>query len=206
MRRGRLGFGLPTFILKRLWDNAHGSDHGNPLMILQTNSYIVPREKRSEHARLLARFRKSLAKLGCDHFEAYEQVGPNWNTAETPGRFVQIMRFRDRKHQQQVQAAERSDPTAQQLIKEFCELINFPYQQQQGLFVVGFYNSVLASGPGQLPGEMIDVTAGEGAVGVPDCTPAETPETSDTTEAPATDDLAGVSGEPGDAPSDESRA
>jgi hypothetical protein len=158
-------------------------------MILQTNSYIVPREKRAEHARLLARFRKSLAKLGCDHFEAYEQVGSNWNTAETPGRFVQIMRFRDRKHQQQVQAAERSDPMAQQLIKEFCELINFPYQQQQGLFVVGFYNSVLAAGPNQLPGEMIDATAtsSQGAVGVPDCEPIAGAEPSD---------LLGVVGQP----------
>ena len=53
------------------------------------------------------------------------------------------MRFRDRKHQLQVQQSEKTDPTAQALIKEFCELINFPYQQQQGYFAVGFYNSVL---------------------------------------------------------------
>jgi hypothetical protein len=55
------------------------------------------------------------------------------------------MRFRDRKHQLAVQAAERNDATAQALIKEFCELINFPYQQQQGLFAVGFYHSLLPS-------------------------------------------------------------
>src|SRR3954447_359388 len=112
-------------------------------MLLQTNSYIVPKEKRTEHARLLARFRHTLAKLGCDQFECYEQTGTNWSQGESSNRFVQIMRFRDRKHQQQVQAAERTDPTAQALIKEFCELINFPYQQQQGLFAVGFYNSVM---------------------------------------------------------------
>src|SRR3954453_7205963 len=120
-------------------------------MLLQTNSYIVPKEKRAEHARLLARFRQCLARLGCEHFEAYEQVGANWSGNETTGRFVQIMRFRDRKQQQKVQAAERSDPTAQQLIKEFCELINFPYQQQQGLFAVGFYTSVLAVAPTRTP-------------------------------------------------------
>src|SRR3954452_22659006 len=120
-------------------------------MILQTNSYIVPKEKRAEHARLLARFRTCLARLGCDHFEAYEQVGANWAGNETTGRFVQIMRFRDRKQQQQGQGAERSDPQAQQLIKEFCELINFPYQQQQGLFAVGFYTSVLAVSPTRGP-------------------------------------------------------
>ena len=112
-------------------------------MLLQTNSYIVPKEKRTEHARLLARFRHTLAKLGCDQFECYEQTGTNWSQGESSNRFVQIMRFRDRKHQQQVQAAERTDPTAQALIKEFCELINFPYQQQQGYFAVGFYTSVL---------------------------------------------------------------
>ena len=124
---------------------------GSNCMILQTNSYIVPKDRRAEHARLLARFRQSLARLGCDHFEVYEQVGANWSNSET-GRFVQIMRFRDRKHQQQVQAAERSDPGAQTLIKEFCDLINFPYQQQQGLFAVGFYSSVLAVGPTRVPG------------------------------------------------------
>jgi hypothetical protein len=116
-------------------------------MLLQTNSYIVPKEKRTEHARLLQRFRHTLARLGCDQFECYEQTGQNWSTGETTGRFVQIMRFRDRKHQVAVQQAERTDPTAQSLIKEFSELINFPYQQQQGLFAVGFYNSVLPAVP-----------------------------------------------------------
>ena len=112
-------------------------------MLLQTNSYIVPKDKRAQHARLVHRFRQTLTRLGCDHFEAYEQVGANWSPADTTGRFVQLMRFRDRKQQLAVQAAERNDPTAQALIKEFCELINFPYQQQQGLFAVGFYHSLL---------------------------------------------------------------
>lgn len=112
-------------------------------MLLQTNSYVVPKERRAEHARLLRRFRQTLARLGCHHFETYEQVGANWSTGETTGRFVQIMRFQDRKHQLAVQAAEKTDVAAQQLIQEFCDLINFPYQQQQGLFAVGFYTSVL---------------------------------------------------------------
>src|SRR5688572_30105801 len=112
-------------------------------MLLQTNSYIVPKDKRAEHQRLVRRFRQTLARLGCDHFEVYEQVGANWSSGETTGRFVHIMRFRDRKHQLAVQAAERNDSAAQALINEFCELINFPYQQQQGLFAVGFYHSVL---------------------------------------------------------------
>ena len=120
------------------------------MMLLQTNSYIVPKDKRTEHARLVARFRQVLARIGCDHFEAYEQVGANW-AGETTGRFVQIMRFRDRKHQQAVQAAERSDAAAQALIKEFCELINFPYQQQQGLFAVGFYTSLLPAPGARVP-------------------------------------------------------
>lgn len=116
-------------------------------MLLQTNSYLVPKDKRTEHARLVMRFKQTLARLGCDHFEVYEQVGANWSGRESTGRFVQIMRFRDRQHQQQVQNAERNDPVAQALIREFCELINLPYQQQQGLFAAGFYTSVLAPTP-----------------------------------------------------------
>ena len=112
-------------------------------MLLQTNSYVVPKEKRAEHARLVRRFRQTLHRLGCDQFEVYEQVGSNWSSADASGRFVQMMRFRDRKHQLSVQQAERSDKAAQDLIGEFCALINFPYQQQQGLFAVGFYSSVM---------------------------------------------------------------
>ncbi len=116
-------------------------------MLLQTNSYIVPKEKRSEHARLMRRFRQILNRIGCDNFEVYEQVGANWGNGSATGRFVQIMRFRDRKHQLAVQAAERTDPTAQELIAEFCELVNYPYQQQNGMFAVGFYTSVLPVAP-----------------------------------------------------------
>lgn len=112
-------------------------------MLLQTNSYIVPKEKRAEHSRIIRRFRQTLIRLGCGHFEVYEQVGVNWTHADGGGRYVQILRFDDKKHQLAVQTAERTDPTAQAVIAEFCELINFPYQQQQGLFAVGFYTSAL---------------------------------------------------------------
>jgi hypothetical protein len=139
-------------------------------MLLQTNSYIVPKDKRAEHARLLRRFRQSLLKLGCDHFEVYEQVGPNWNTGETTGRFVQILRFRDRKHQLAVQSAEKSDPQAQQVVAEFCDLINLPYQQQQGLYAVGYYTSFLKMPPQRTVGarpveedEGLDMNAGQTA-------------------------------------------
>src|SRR5688572_22623778 len=116
-------------------------------MLLQTNSYVVPKEKRAEHARLVRKFRQTLARLGCDQFDVFEQVGPNWGGGETTGRFVQMMRFRDRKHQVAVQTAEKQDPAAQALIQEFVELINFGYQQQQGLFAVGYYQSVLPVAP-----------------------------------------------------------
>ena len=116
-------------------------------MLLQTNSYIVPKDKKAEHARLIRRFRQTLNRLGCEHFEVYEQVGANWSNSESTGRYVQILRFNDRKHQLAVQQAERADPTAQAVIADFCDLINFPYQQQQGLFAVGFYTSVLPVAP-----------------------------------------------------------
>lgn len=113
-------------------------------MLLQTNSYVVPKEKRVEHARLVRRFKQALSRLGCDQFEVYEQVGTNWTSDQTSGRFVQILRFRDRRQQLAVQAAERSDPACQAIIAEFCDLINYPYQQQQGLFAIGYYSSVLS--------------------------------------------------------------
>jgi hypothetical protein len=116
-------------------------------MLLQTNSYVVPKEKRAEHARMVRKFRQTLTRLGCDQFDVFEQVGANWGGGETSGRFIQMMRFRDRKHQLEVQSAEKQDAAAQQLIAEFCELINFPYQQQQGLFAVGFYQSTLPVAP-----------------------------------------------------------
>lgn len=111
-------------------------------MLLQTNSYIVPPEKRAAHNNLMKRFRQVLARIGCDHFEVYEQVGANWSGADTGGRYVQLMKFRDRKHCQSVQAAERQDPAAQSLVKEFCELINLPYQNENGLFAHGYYLSI----------------------------------------------------------------
>jgi len=124
-------------------------------MLLQTNSYVVPKERRAEHARMVRKFRQTLARLGCDQFDVFEQVGANWTGGETTGRFVQMMRFRDRKHQLSVQSAGRQDPGAQQLIAEFCELINFGYQQQQGLFAVGFYQSVLPVGPAIAAGDAV---------------------------------------------------
>src|SRR5665213_2252830 len=118
-------------------------------MLLQTNSYIVPAERRADHARLIRRFRQAMSRIGCDQFEVYEQVGPNWSPGSS-GRYVQIMRFRDRQHQQAVQAAERNDPGSQQIIAEVCDLINCPYQQQHGYFATSFYASVLPVGPRQL--------------------------------------------------------
>jgi hypothetical protein len=111
-------------------------------MLLQTNSYIVPARQRAEHARLLGRFRRALARVGCDLFEVYEQADANWAAPDGDARFVQIIRFRDRQHQIDVREAERLDLEAKSLIEEFCQLINFPYQQEHGLFAVGFYNEL----------------------------------------------------------------
>lgn len=150
-------------------------------MLLQTNSYIVPQEKRAEHARLMRRFRQALHQVGCDNFEVYEQVGANWGGITTTGRFVQIMRFRDRRHQMAVQAAERNDAAAQQLIAEFCELINYPQQQQQQQFVVGFYASALPVAPALHHSEEETRAADDSMaeVTVADAQPAQSAETTD---------------------------
>lgn len=123
-------------------------------MLLQTNSYLVPKERRTEHARLLQRFRQQLARLGCDHFEVYEQTGSHWGGGEPSGRFVQILRFRDRQHWTAVQNAEKQDPQAKQLIQEFCDLINLPYQQQAGMFAATFFTSVIVAAPTRVPAAM----------------------------------------------------
>ena len=109
-------------------------------MLLQTNSYIVPKDKRTEHERLIRKFRQTLLRLGCESFEIYEQAADSNTDAGT--RCVQLMRFRDKAHQHAVQEAEHRDATAQAIVREFCELINFPYQLQQGLFATSFYNSI----------------------------------------------------------------
>jgi len=145
-------------------------------MLLQTNSYIVPKDKRAEHARLLRRFRQALARLGCDHFEVYEQVGANWSSEQSGGRFVQIMRFRDRRHQIAVQTAERNDPVAQALIAEFCQLINFPYQQQNNLFAVGYYTSCITTGlsrQAEVAEPQEDLTTGVGPTRAPQVAEAD---------------------------------
>ena len=113
-------------------------------MLLQTNSYIVPREKRVEHARLLRRFRQTLMRLGCDHFEVYEQ---NRRQLEFGGQFRPVRpdhAFSGSKAAITSSERRAHDPAAQALLKEFCELINLPYQQQQGLFAVGFYTELHA--------------------------------------------------------------
>jgi hypothetical protein len=143
-------------------------------MLLQTNSYVVPKEKRVEHARLVRRFRQALARLGCDQFEVYEQTGTNWSSDQTSGRFVQVLRFRDRREQIAVQAAERNDPVCQAIIAEFCELVNFPYQQQQGLFAIGYYSSVLG-GPKALPQQPASAEAAGEAEQISSPTPASPP-------------------------------
>ena len=123
-------------------------------MLMQTNSYIVPRDKKEEHALLVKKIRQIMSRLGCDSFEVYEQTGPSWSSNEATGRFVQIMRFRDRRHQLAVQTAEREDKTAQETIKEFCDLVNLPHQQQEGSFSVGFYTAIFppaAHPPGHSP-------------------------------------------------------
>jgi len=109
-------------------------------MLLQTNSYVVPRDRREEHERLIRRIRQALLRIGCDCFEVYEQVGANWAPIKGGARFIQIMRFRDRQHHQDIQEAEKNDPGFQELINEFMELIDLPEQQSQGLFAMGYYS------------------------------------------------------------------
>ena len=118
-------------------------------MLLQTNSYVVPKDKREEHERLIRKIRQALLRIGCEQFEVYEQVGANW-AAQKGGRFIQIMRFRDRQHHHEIQEAEKNDASLQQLINDFMELIDLPSQQEQGLFAMGHYSRISATPPSEM--------------------------------------------------------
>jgi hypothetical protein len=109
-------------------------------MLLQTNSYVVSKDKREEHERLIRRIRQALLRIGCDCFEVYEQVGANWAQIKGNTRFIQIMRFQDRQHHHEIQKAEKNDPGFQQLINEFMDLIDLPGQQAEGQFAMGYYS------------------------------------------------------------------
>jgi len=117
-------------------------------MLLQTNSYVVPSNKRQEHERIIRRIRQALLRVGCDQFEVYEQVGGNWAPLKGGGiRFIQIMRFHDRQHHHQIQEAEKNDSAVQQLINEFMALIDLPEQQTQGQFAMGHYSRISGTIP-----------------------------------------------------------
>ena len=101
-------------------------------MVLQTNSYVVPKERRSEHTRLVRRFRQVLLPLGCDQFEVYEQDGTNWTSDQSSGRFVQIMRFRDRKHQLAIQPASGMTRQPRQSLPSSASSSIFPINSSRG--------------------------------------------------------------------------
>jgi len=111
-------------------------------MLLQTNSYVVPKDKREEHVRLIRRIKQAMLRIGCEQFEIYEQVGANWAAMKGGGRFIQIMKFRDRQHHHEIQEAEKNDPGVQQLISKFMELVDLPEQQTCGSFAMGYYSRI----------------------------------------------------------------
>ena len=111
-------------------------------MLLQTNSYLVPRARRDAHARLMRRFAACFRRLGSD-LEVYEQADgpefrPRGRDAEST-RFVQMMRFRDRDHQRQVRDREQSDAEAKGLIAEFVELVDLARQGREGQYAGSYY-------------------------------------------------------------------
>jgi hypothetical protein len=120
-------------------------------MLLQTHAYTVPRDRREQHARLMKRLQDAMRRLG-GHFEVYEQVGPGFDLSPDPtGRFVQVMRFKDRRHLAQVQQAERNDAVCQALLIEFCQLVDYSGQLQGGSFVPGYYAGVSVPESTQTP-------------------------------------------------------
>lgn len=111
-------------------------------MLLQTHAYVVPRDRRDQHARLMRRLQDAMRRIGAS-FEVFEQVGPGFAASdEGSGRYVQVMRFRDRRHLQAVQTAEKTDPAVQALIIEFCSLVDYQGQLATGTFMPGYYAAI----------------------------------------------------------------
>lgn len=92
----------------------------------------------------------AMRRIGAN-VEVYEQVGPAFSPAEeATGRYVQVIRFRDRRHLVAVQAAEKSDPVLQSIIAEFVVLVDLAGQQAAGTYLPGYYSAVTpADGSGE---------------------------------------------------------
>ena len=163
-------------------------------MLLQTNSYVVPKEKRAEHARLMLRFRQCFKRLG-SVFEVYEQSGPSF-TSDGGGRFVQIMRFRDRHHQSEIHEKEQKDPVAQQLIADFCQLLNISYQQQHGLFSANYYAGILPDRPSDKPELLVSGNAADTIGELADEATTEPEPPSETLQQPTVEEAFGPFMEP----------
>ena len=116
-------------------------------MLLQTNSYLVPRDRLAAHDELMARFRRCFERLGvrAGQFEVYRQTSDDFaEDRSIPAvRCVQMMRFATTDEHEQVRNREFDDPEAQSLIIELSRLVDLPAQQRSGHFGGGFYSDRL---------------------------------------------------------------
>lgn len=114
-------------------------------MIVLTHAYLVAPDRLDDHGRLFRRLREAAARLG-EELELLQELSPDLappdSTSLKPVRFVQIARFKDRAHLQQLQAAERGDATLQALLSELIALLDLPSQRQRGTYVSGYYVTV----------------------------------------------------------------
>ncbi len=114
-------------------------------MLLQTNSYLVPRDRLRAHDLLMSRFRQCFERMGLpsSDFDVFRQAGEGFTSDRTtPGvRCVQMMRFRDRDHFNTVRQTEEGDAEAKRLVDELCRLVDLPAQQRTGHFGGAFYTA-----------------------------------------------------------------
>jgi hypothetical protein len=111
-------------------------------MLLQTNSYLVPRDRIRAHDDLMRRFRSCFSRLGLEtqQFEVLRETGPEFSTPRTSAvRHVQVVRFRDKDQYDLIHDAEAADPEAQELVAEFARLVELEAQQRRGHFVGTYY-------------------------------------------------------------------
>ncbi len=115
-------------------------------MLLQTNSYLVPRDRMAAHDELMRRFAACFARLGVAEgaFELFRQTSAEYrpDTAAAAQRVTQILRFDDRKQQEAVHEAEAHDAEAAALVGELRKLVDLDEQAARGHFTSSYYASV----------------------------------------------------------------
>ncbi|MEM7808642.1 MAG: hypothetical protein AAF561_11060 [Planctomycetota bacterium] len=122
-------------------------------MLLQTNSYLVPRHRLREHDDLMRQFVACFRRLGVADgaFEVFQSLDHEYRQHDNQPhqRITQILRFRDHDQQQAVHRAEASDPEAAELVEKLRRLVDLDEQAARKQFTSNYYGQIILTGSPQ---------------------------------------------------------